>query len=446
MKQITIIILIALILIGIVSAEPSMNFLTKGFADTLYCRLTGCTMEGDIYMNGYNILNVTWINLTHMNVNGTINATAVNATRYCDATGCYSISDFIENTNTSLWFSSGGVTQLYDPEDVDIGINEFRAGYGNFSIDLDVMDDLRVYDDTRLEDRLYVYGNFYSYGDALFNESITLERDGDAILEVETTGADDSAQIRVLADGTNDLYIYTYSSTAPLTYYGLPRAGSSYVDAQGDRLVIGTFDTAPLYLATSQSPRIVITKDGDTIPFDDDHNILGNTSNRWEDLYIVGEETQGIHFVEDDGSYGNLSMDDDLNLLWNGEIINATAIGTGSADDTNETARVEGLLNSNTTAFDILNSMANISMDDVVANHTGYGYLTSSSDTNETTRVNNIVGNPCSGGDYVTNFSSDGTPVCDTPVSITDINGTSINVTGITAPYIRPDKNFEIWI
>jgi len=39
------------------------------------------------------------------------------------------------------------------------------------------------------------------------------------------------------------------------------------------------------------------------------------------DLYLLGEENDGLHFVEDDGSYGNLSMDDDMNLLWNGEIV-----------------------------------------------------------------------------------------------------------------------------
>jgi len=38
-------------------------------------------------------------------------------------------------------------------------------------------------------------------------------------------------------------------------------------------------------------------------------------------------------------------------------------------------------------------------------------------DTNETTRVNNIASSSCSIGDFVSSFSSDGTPVCTTPSS-----------------------------
>ena len=93
-------------------------------------------------------------------------------------------------------------------------------------------------------------------------------------------------------------------------------------------MIVGTFDTSPLYLATSQDPRFIVTKDGDLIPFDDDNYIFGNKSNRVADIYVVGESSQGIHFVEDDESYGNLSMDDDFNLLWNGKLINITAIGS----------------------------------------------------------------------------------------------------------------------
>ena len=208
--------------------------------------------------------------------------------------------------------------------DVDLGLNDFIARYGNFTLDLDVMDDLFVWDNTDLYGQLDVWERARFYDSLECNDSISLEVTGNSIMEIETTWANSSAQLRILADGTNDLYIYTYGSTAPATYYGLPRASSSYVDAQGDRLIIGTFDTSPLYLATSQNPRFELTSSGDLIPFDDDDYDIGNSTHRIIDIFITGENGDGgIRFTEDDGSYGNLSMDDDFNLLWNGNSISS---------------------------------------------------------------------------------------------------------------------------
>lgn len=42
-----------------VYADTSVHPLTRGLADTLYCKLTGCTMEGDIDMQGNSIINAT---------------------------------------------------------------------------------------------------------------------------------------------------------------------------------------------------------------------------------------------------------------------------------------------------------------------------------------------------------------------------------------------------
>ena len=223
--------------------------------------------------------------------------------------------------------------------DVDLGIYDFTAQYGNFTEDLEVRDDLYVFDNTYLYDALEVYGltdfyddvdffdviDFYDsvdfHSDAFFNTSITLQRTGDSILEVETLGVSDSAEIRVLADGTNDLYIYTYSSNVTGTYDGLPKGNSSLIDAQGKRFFIGTFDASPMYFSTHKHIRFELTADGNLIPHDDEDYDIGNATQRIRDLFLLGEEDNGLHFAEDDGSYGNLSMDDDFNLLWNGGII-----------------------------------------------------------------------------------------------------------------------------
>ena len=216
--------------------------------------------------------------------------------------------------------------------DVDLGLNDFIARYGNFTLDLDVMDDLFVWDNTDLYGQLDVWERARFYGSLECNDSISLEVTGDSILEVETTWANSSAQLRLLADGTNDLYIYTYGSTAAASYYGYPRAGSSYVDAQGERLIVGTFDSSPMYLATDRITRFVLTALGNLIPEDDDSYDIGNATHRIQDLFIVGEDGGGgLHFAEDDGSYGNLTMDDDFNLLWDGNLItdgNITSSGS----------------------------------------------------------------------------------------------------------------------
>ena len=59
-------------MVPVASAESYWDFLTKGRADTLYCKLTGCTMEGDIDMGGFNLINATYVNATYINttING----------------------------------------------------------------------------------------------------------------------------------------------------------------------------------------------------------------------------------------------------------------------------------------------------------------------------------------------------------------------------------------
>jgi len=345
----------------------------SSWAGGLYCLLTGCTMSGDIDLDGNNILNgnsitsdyvqvgdelnvygdsylnntypqsslssslgsgaLRWLNLFVQNINAEeIDAFNMHLSENLTVDGNVTANNFIGNFSGSwdgaedYWLRDGDSVASGD---WDLGVYDFIAQYINATADLDVMDDLFVYDDTSLYDDFEVWGLSDFFGATRFNHSISLTTTfGDAILEIETENSSESSELRLLADGTNDLYIYTYGSTAPATYYGLPRASTSYVDARGERFVLGTFDTSPMYFATSQEPRFILTGAGNLIPYDDEYYDIGNSTNRLRDLYIKGEEVGGIHFVEDDGSYGNLSMDDDFNLLWNGNIIvNSTGEG-----------------------------------------------------------------------------------------------------------------------
>ena len=60
-------------------------------------------------------------------------------------------------------------------------------------------------------------------------------------------------------------------------------------------------------------------------------------------------------------------------------------------------------------------------------------------DTNESVRMENIVGTSCSAGDFIYDFSEDGTPICDTPAVSGDTNlssgGTISGNLIIASPY-----------
>lgn len=218
--------------------------------------------------------------------------------------------------------------------DVDIGVNDFWARDGNFTRDLIVMDDFDVYDNSFFHNNVDIYGTLDVFDNSYFYGDVRIQNNSRTILEIETTNVSESAELQLNADGVNDLYIYTYGSEKIGTYYGLPKANSSYVDARGERLVVGTFDASPLYLATHLSARFILTAAGHFIPFDDDDYDIGNSSNRVKDIYVTGESLYGIHFVEDDKiTIGNLSMDDNLNLLWNGNIISNITGSSGIADN-----------------------------------------------------------------------------------------------------------------
>src|SRR3990167_10071254 len=61
------VLLVFLILFSTIASADYWSYLTKGLADTLYCKLTGCRMEGDINMGNHSIINATWVNMTYIN-------------------------------------------------------------------------------------------------------------------------------------------------------------------------------------------------------------------------------------------------------------------------------------------------------------------------------------------------------------------------------------------
>ena len=436
------------------------NPLTRSTADNIYCMFNGiCSLSSLIVENltvtNYVNLTVTSYNVTgDMSVSGNVNAYSY----YINGTGIYDI--FVDEagdtmtgdliiSNADLYARDGNFSRDVFIDD-DLFADNGNFSYLGVSNNLDVAgytttQDLYVTDDVDILDTLQVYGysDFYNdfdvYDSAFFNDSITLKRGGAAILEVETTSTDGSAEIRVLADGTNDLYIYTYGSTVAGTYYNLPKNSSSFVDARGERLVVGTFDASPLYLATHQDPRFIITKDGDLIPYDDDAYMLGNRSNRLEDIYVVGESNQGIHFVEDDGSYGNLSMDDNFNLLWNGKIINVSAIGTWNGSINAYTkAEVDAYISGNITA---LNESVKIWVYNGSLAYVTYVDATNDSmkDYVDKTFVKNGTDVVFSNGNF-----TDGLDVLgDTNIQHIEVNLTDDQVSAISTgfSYIKPTKN-----
>jgi len=77
--------------------------------DTLYCKLTGCTMTGDLNMNGNNITNVKNISSDY----------------YCNATNCYTLVQFLTDTTggTDSW--SLNYTFYYNKTQVDNNFSSY---------------------------------------------------------------------------------------------------------------------------------------------------------------------------------------------------------------------------------------------------------------------------------------------------------------------------------
>ena len=305
----------------------------------------------------FNLYNSTWDNRNLIGSN-TYNATYANY--------AYNQSEATFEMYNSTWDNRGLINNswtqnyadtIYIPytgatNDVNLGSNDFWAR------DINATDDLFVNDDAKIGDNLDVFGDLGIVGTSLFENDMQLQTWADAILEIETFNVTQSAQLRLLADGVNDLYIYTYGSNATGSYYGFPKNQSSYVDARGARLIIGTFDDSPMYLASSRNARIELDINGNFVPVDDDDIDLGNITQRWQDLYLTGEEDFGLHFVEDDGIMGNLSMDDDGNLLWNNVIVNITGGNTTFSETyaDNLYAGIEWNYNQSLATFTMWNS------------------------------------------------------------------------------------------
>ncbi len=107
-----------LFLINCVRADPTVtigNYVSDNkvvvLGDTsLHCRLTGCTMQGDINMDNYSIYNANYINVTY------INMTTVYGDIYGDIYGFWNGSiDYYTKTEIDQNFTdfAAGITDTY---------------------------------------------------------------------------------------------------------------------------------------------------------------------------------------------------------------------------------------------------------------------------------------------------------------------------------------------
>lgn len=112
MKKWSMIILATILSVSFSYGATYWDELTKGYADTLYCpkggacNMTTLTVGNLTVYDSY--LNIT---VTDYYVNGTLNVTIINASQYCDQTGCYKIENFtywLANGN-DLYYNGGQV-------------------------------------------------------------------------------------------------------------------------------------------------------------------------------------------------------------------------------------------------------------------------------------------------------------------------------------------------
>ena len=145
-------------------SETTMHYLTKGFADTLYCKLTGCVMEGDLDMNGYDILNVTFIDMNR-----------TNATEICLDDTCIGNWSELSSEVEDIWVNASGDTMTGDllpsptlTQDLGSGPNRWDWLYvRNISVENVIAYNYFYPDGTSINDTLN--SNFVPYSGAVKN-------------------------------------------------------------------------------------------------------------------------------------------------------------------------------------------------------------------------------------------------------------------------------------
>ena len=148
----------------------------------------------------------------------------------------------------------------------------------------------------------------------------------------------------------------------------------------GSLVVTGNFTIIGNYINATVENQFI---NGSIIPELDDEFDLGSQSKRWDNIYttnIVSDDWTNVTITENQisdlqdylTSYQNLTDSDILAFGYNHTTDLTAYFNTlySNSTDTNETTRVDTLVNQ-------VASMENLSMVEVAANTTGYGYITS---------------------------------------------------------------------
>ena len=301
-KTNTIIIFFILVLVGGVMAETTMNFLTKGFADTLYCPKFGtCTLTsmildnlivGNLTMiNGtMTILNVTLVNYNvtgEVNVDGNIIVDSIFAKfynwiikagrsrDYADFNGTdwswnettlnntiINAASIYNDTDLILWENSTGVIKAKSSQDLnmqdgDISIRDSDNEFHNLSRTLQIIDEMnRNITLSGLNGTLGLDGNLIittkTGGNIIVNidkKETILNKNTDSI--IITSGTNESPILNQMVYTNIDNPVLTKRTTLGLKSPGvatfLQGENFTYVSAIGlatiDNLVGGLFNT-----------------------------------------------------------------------------------------------------------------------------------------------------------------------------------------------------------
>lgn len=181
-KKILFFLLFLLALPMLMAAKPMQDYnnpLTRSIADFLYCKLTGCVMEGDLDMNGFNILNANLAGNITSNV--TINPFVKGRPPYLSN---YTVGDIIEidfnesklndTVNDLISIAPLNATNLDGwPFWVNLSIDSndayFRWNQSNMTLELWVNDELQQ--DWGASTTIYQEATFL---DSIFGDGSTL--------------------------------------------------------------------------------------------------------------------------------------------------------------------------------------------------------------------------------------------------------------------------------
>ena len=301
LKRVSLLSLIFLLLLAtpVLPRSSSMHFLTKGLADTLFCELTGCIMQGDINLGGYSIFNAFWINSTSQSINESISVTGditANGTFYGNYVEIRTTESAYTNSTlriNGVDFGNPGGGERYGEK-----LEFFRDGTSFWSFFSDrATSSLFILDGNGNEIHAFTDDGYLGINTS--SPSSSLHVNGDITITGKILSDDYTLQsvydnednTKLINMSSNEFITFDMGNDASIIYnlHGSPTSPAT-VEFNNDNYTVFEITETSVHQAGQPSiysvgwiPRLDNTYDLGTGPF-----IGAPNGSRWRDLYLAG--------------------------------------------------------------------------------------------------------------------------------------------------------------